>query len=968
MIKLLLTRTALNFGGTVNDIFGTLSLRGDAGANGLVLQDSSDSTPDTVTINATQIGSDPGDSFLGVSSFGARGTVTYTGMDDVTLNMGSGSDEIDITPADSTRFFVNGNNPAGAIDNGDRLNLNVTGVFGFSHEFVTEDSGRWLFANRESIFYTGIENLSLDRDGISDTVEAGAPNNGDGNGDGVPDNQQSNVVSLPNRGDGQYVTLVSPSGTSLINVVALDRPFGAPVGVEFPVGAFNFRIEGLERGSRVQVKLYLSSDVELNTYYKSGTGDVVGEPIAYEFLRGDSGLSDLGADISGKPIVLYLQDGMDGDDDKKVNGVILDPGGPAFDPPPTADAGLDRTVPEGSAVHLTGAFTDPGILDPHSFNWQVVSNNGQVILEGDGQDFDFTPNDNGTYTVTFRVTDNDGGVGTDEVVITVTNVAPSASVSGPPDSVRGQTQEFTLLAIDLSPVDQAAGFTYLIDWNDDGNFNDQFSGAGPLTAEHAYEETGLYTIRVVAVDQDGGQSEPAFHAIEIAPAPLMVALDDKTRLYGDANPDLTGVVSGILNGEDVVVTFTTSASVISGVGNYTITAQVTGADAGKYSVSIQDGILSVTSAPLSVYVNDAWKFQSQPNPTFTGKIAGIKNSDAITAAYSSAADSGSPPGDYYIDANLSGAKLANYEVTVHKGTLEVIKPASFSGLVFEDFNDDGEVDFGERGIAGVTVRLQGTDDLGRSIDMTTAAEANGLYQFNWLRKGSYTITETQPGGYTQGINSIGTAGGTKAADQFFIELGKGIDGLNYNFGERPPAGAGVQKGQTAGIGFWNNKNGQALIKSLNGGAGTQLGDWLAATFVNLFGAHAGSVNDLAGRNNLAIASYFQSLFSMGGPKLEAQVLATALSVYVTNATLDNTKVGEKYGFTVSGDGVGRSTFNVGTSGQAFGVANKTMMTVMDLLLATDAQAVDGVLYGGNKALRNLANTVFGALNQAGGIS
>ena len=46
----------------------------------------------------------------------------------------------------------------------------------------------------------------------------------------------------------------------------------------------------------------------------------------------------------------------------------------------------------------------------------------------------------------------------------------------------------------------------------------------------------------------------------------------------------------------------------------------------------------------------------------------------------------------------------------------------------------------------------------------------------------------------------------------------------------------MQKGQTAGIGFWNNKNGQALIKALNGGpTSTQLGDWLAATFPHLLG-------------------------------------------------------------------------------------------------------------------------------------
>src|SRR5207248_10063696 len=104
-----------------------------------------------------------------------------------------------------------------------------------------------------------------------------------------------------------------------------------------------------------------------------------------------------------------------------------------------------------------------------------------------------------------------------------------------------------------------------------------------------------------------------------------------------------------------------------------------------------------------------------------------------------------------------------------------------------------------------------------------------------------------------------------------------------------------------------------------------------------------------------------------GVKLDAQVLATALSVYATNSTLDSTGVAAQYGFTVGGDGLGAATVNVGGSGDAFGTANNTTMTVMDLLLATDAQAVNGVLYGGNATKRNLANDVFGAVNQAGGI-
>jgi uncharacterized delta-60 repeat protein len=301
-----------------------------------------------------------------------------------------------------------------------------------------------------------------------------------------------------------------------------------------------------------------------------------------------------------------------------------------------------------------------------------------------------------------------------------------------------------------------------------------------------------------------------------------------------------------------------------------------------------------------------------------------------------------------------------------------LAPSSLSGVVWEDFNDDGQVDFGENGIDGVTVTLTGTDFLGNAVNLPPQlTSGGGAYSFLNLLPGTYTLTETQPAGYLQGIDSVGTAGGSLVAtDQFSVPLGLGVNGLNYNFGEQPAATGPVQKGQTAGIGFWNNKNGQALIKSLPvvtnaDGSVTSVANWLAATLPNMFGAS--SDNDLTGKSNAYIAALFQQDFVMKGVKVDAQVLATALSVYATNATLDPTKVAAQYGFTVSGDGAGTATVNVGANGDAFGVANNTTLTVMDLLLATDAQAVDGLLYNADQLKRNEANSVYSALNQAGGI-
>jgi hypothetical protein len=78
--------------------------------------------------------------------------------------------------------------------------------------------------------------------------------------------------------------------------------------------------------------------------------------------------------------------------------------------------------------------------------------------------------------------------------------------------------------------------------------------------------------------------------------------------------------------------------------------------------------------------------------------------------------------------------------------------------------------------------------------------------------------------------------------------------------------------------------------------------------------------------------------------------------------------GLAYGFTATGTGLGADSFNVGSDGAAFGVANKTTLNVYELLQAVNRRAVNGLLYNGDKTLRNEANDLFSALNQAGSIS
>jgi hypothetical protein len=180
-------------------------------------------------------------------------------------------------------------------------------------------------------------------------------------------------------------------------------------------------------------------------------------------------------------------------------------------------------------------------------------------------------------------------------------------------------------------------------------------------------------------------------------------------------------------------------------------------------------------------------------------------------------------------------------------------------------------------------------------------------------------------------------------------------------------GQGVTGGMMGGIGFWHNKNGQALINSFNGGqASTALANWLAASLPNLYGSSAGA-NNLTGVTNAQVAGYFETLFNLGGNNVQAQVLAVALNLYTTTSSLGG-NAGAAYGFTVTATGLRALSDSVGQDGAAFGVANNTTLNVYQLLLAVNQQAVGGVLYNGDATLQAQAANLFDALNQAGSIS
>ncbi len=148
---------------------------------------------------------------------------------------------------------------------------------------------------------------------------------------------------------------------------------------------------------------------------------------------------------------------------------------------------------------------------------------------------------------------------------------------------------------------------------------------------------------------------------------LMVTVNNASRPYGSPNPTFTSTIAGAVNGDTFTITYSTVATITSGVGTYAINATVSGAAAANYSVIVIPGTLTITPAGtgggngLVITVNNATRPYGTPNPTFTGTVTGSLNGDTVTVTYSTTATITSPVGAYAITATVSGAAAANYQ-------------------------------------------------------------------------------------------------------------------------------------------------------------------------------------------------------------------------------------------------------------------------------------------------------------------
>ena len=280
------------------------------------------------------------------------------------------------------------------------------------------------------------------------------------------------------------------------------------------------------------------------------------------------------------------------------------------------------------------------------------------------------------------------------------------------------------------------------------------------------------------------------------------------------------------------------------------------------------------------------------------------------------------------------------------GTQSVLSNGgTLSGFVYVDPNNNGTLLPTDAPVTGNVINLSGTSSTGQKITESALTDYNGYYEFDNLPQGTYAITETAAGNYSNGPDNVGSIGGSEKTNNVFsgIVLSPGVNGVNYNFGAVQTTGSAVAGNQTATVAFWSSNSGQTLLKDFNGSSSsTALSSWLTTNLGNMYGSTAGS-NDLVGKTNAQVASYYQTLANTASLKLNAASLALALNVYATTSSLGGT-IASEYGFAVSTSGLGAATYNVGSDGAAFGLDDDVVVTISELLYLENQRAVNGVLW------------------------
>ena len=255
--------------------------------------------------------------------------------------------------------------------------------------------------------------------------------------------------------------------------------------------------------------------------------------------------------------------------------------------PPTATVEGDETVRTGADASLDAAGTGDSDGNVTAYRWDL---DGDGDAEQTGETAAVSFPDDGTYSVTLTVTDDDGATDTATANVTVLNRRPEAAASA------NETEPLVGAPVAFDATDSADpdGAVERYEWDFDADGDFEREGAAVTTA---FSDPGNRTVTVRVTDDDGATSEATVTVDVNAPPTASLAVD--SSVYTGAPVTVDGTDSTDPDGEVVDYAWTIESAAAEGPNG-----TVSFADDGVYEVSLtvtdDDGATDTATANVTV--------------------------------------------------------------------------------------------------------------------------------------------------------------------------------------------------------------------------------------------------------------------------------------------------------------------------------------------------------------------------------
>ena len=452
----------------------------------------------------------------------------------------------------------------------------------------------------------------------------------------------------------------------------------------------------------------------------------------------------------------------------------------------TADSQLGLTVDKADNTYTYGeiitftvkpevrAANGISLLAENTVTFTVGDVELGSVTATEGQEVKFTYNTTdqklapGTHTVTATYTGGGNLNGTSETVaVTLAAKTLTAAINGNTTKTYDGTTEATGLSLALTGV--GSGDTVTATAASYGYNSPNVTEANAVTASGIIlggQDAGFYTVNATATTTG-----------IITPAVLTVTADSQTKTYGDADPELTYEVSGLV-GEDKL-TGALSRAEGENVGEHAIT-QGTLAAGSNYTLTFTGADLTITARIVTLSWSETTSFTYDGSEhSINAQVSNAVNGDTFTLTYENNAKT--DVGSY--TAKVTGLGNDNYTLTGATGTEQAwnIVGAFIAGA--EVTLDKNSFTYnGAEQKPTVIVTLNGKAlDAGTDYDVDFGGDFTnvGTVTVTVTGKGNYSGTATEKPTYTINPAPLTISGATLADKTYDGTTAATVTGVTF---------------------------------------------------------------------------------------------------------------------------------------------------------------------------------------------